>query len=123
MRADLFLTVASTREALEFYTEELALFELRMDYGMDTYLISYKLSSNLCLSLSMGEVQPRTTPLFALEVEDCLAEFHRIKKIKFTKGGLENTNKSSQQIFEYPLGKSFLMQDPSGNRFLILEGY
>jgi hypothetical protein len=123
MRVDLFLTVASPKEALHFYVEELALFELRLDYGMDTYLISYKANPTVCLSIGVGEEQVRNKPTFALEVKDCLAEYQRISKIDFTKGGILKNNGNDKQIFEYPLGKSFLMQDPFGNRFLIIEGY
>lgn len=123
MRVDLFLPVTSTEEALRFYVDELALFELRLDYGMDTYLIAYKRNPSLCLNLHAGELHKPNSPLFALEVENCIAEFQRMREVAFTKGGFVNTDRASQRVFEYPLGKSFLMHDPFGNRFLIIEGY
>lgn len=121
MAASLFIPVTSIKEALHFYTSELALFEVRIDYGMDDYLISYKHDSSFGLNLSIGEPIAKSGPLYELEVADCVAEFERIAGIAFSKGGLVNANRSSKNIFEYPLGKNFLMQDPFGYKFLVSE--
>jgi hypothetical protein len=121
MQANLFIPVTSIEEALHFYISELALFDIKADYGMDTYLVSYNYNPSFGLNLTVGSPISKSGPLYELVVADCVTEFKRIANIAFSKGGLVNANRDSKNIFEYPLGKNFLMEDPSGHKFLISE--
>jgi hypothetical protein len=121
MKTNLFIPAISIEDALRFYTEELALFKIEIDYGMDNYLISYVHNTSFGLNLAIGSPIIKSGPLYELEVTDCIPEFERIARTVFLKGGLVSSNRSSKNIFECPLGKNFLMQDPFGHKFLISE--
>lgn len=64
-------------------------------------------------------------PAFSFEAEDCSKEFERIKNIHFLSGGrlYKKEGESEPTIFEYPLGKNFLLIDPFGNKFLMFEDF
>jgi hypothetical protein len=121
MKTTLFIPVTSADEALRFYIEKLALFEINIDYGMDNYLISYKHNNSFGLNIVLGSPIIHLGPLYELEVANCIPEFERIAGTVFEKGGLVNPNRNSKNIFEYPLGRNFLMEDPFGHKFLISE--
>ena len=121
MNTNLFIPAISIEDALRFYTEELALFKIQIDYGMDNYLVSYIHNTSFGLNLAVGSPIIKSGPLYELEVTNCISELERIAGTAFSKGGLVTSNISSKNIFEYPLGKNFLMQDPFGHKFLISE--
>lgn len=68
---------------------------------------------------------PATTmPMFSLIVASCDRQFARLRSVNFASGDrLVPGEDGVLEVFEYPGGKNFIMQDPSGNRFLIAEDY
>lgn len=112
------LVVCSTRDAERYYCDELGLFDFHFDYGMGTVSLVYKENPSFFLVLSTGAGARSGGYLFGLETEDCDAIFERLRSVNFETGG----RLVSDEVFEYPLGKNILLEDPSGNRFLIFEG-
>lgn len=111
------LVVGSTRDAERYYCDELGLFDFYRDYGMGTVSLVYRYNPSFFLVLSTGAGARSDGYLFGLETKDCESIFSRLKNTKFETGG----RLLSSEVFEYPLGKNILLEDPSGNRFLIFE--
>lgn len=88
MKTNLFIPAISIGDALRFYTEELALFKIQIDYGMDNYLVSYVHNTSFGLNLAIGSPITKSGPLYELEVTDCIPEFERIAETVFVKGGV-----------------------------------
>ncbi|MFD4198811.1 VOC family protein, partial [Amycolatopsis thermoflava] len=71
------------------------------------------------LGLMLREVDAASGdhPIFSLSVANASAEFERLKALKFEEGvGLVGS-----ELMEWPLGRTFTVNDPSGNRFTIDE--
>lgn len=118
-RVEIRLSVSSINEATKFYCEELALFDFYYDYGMGTVSLSFTENSKFRLILTEGKAQKLESPIFSLETKDCISIFEKLKNTDFkTQGKL-----ISENVFEYPLGKNILLQDPSMNQFLIFEDF
>jgi predicted enzyme related to lactoylglutathione lyase len=77
----------------------------------------FERNPNVFLILSAGSPPGSEDYAFALEVEDCGGLFDQLRAKPFVTGG----RILSEEVFEYPLGKNFLLRDPSGNRFLIFR--
>jgi hypothetical protein len=123
MRFDIYLTVESSRLAIKFYVEELGLFEVCADYGMNGYLLCAKKNPHLCLQIMESE-EKRTSisPRLGISVPSCDLEFHRLQKLGFTTGAhLVPDENGNLEVFEWPGGKNILVEDPSGNRFILFE--
>lgn len=118
MRLDIFIIVNSTKEAIQFYVDELNLFELKHDYGMGDVVIQSKLNPDFCLSISEAEAQISKTPLFGIEVVDCKELHAELLKIKFKNGGLVIDKNTEDTIMDSPLGQNIMLKDPSGNTFV-----
>jgi len=124
MRFEIFLTVESAKNAIQFYVVELKLFRVRIEYGMETFLLCSVDNKVACLSIREGNVAPNIYPLFAIGVKDCDEEFARVNKIKFSNGARIVPDRNGLlQVRDFPTGKSFSMEDPSGNRFILSEDY
>jgi len=123
LRTDIFITVTSTQEALNFYIDELAMFELKHDYGMGDVLINHVNNPDFCLSLTEGEELPNRTetPQYAIKVENCHELYEKIKSISFVKGGLVKDDNFNSFFMEAPTGQSFTLSDPSGNYFTLFS--
>lgn len=119
LKVEIRLKVDSIRDSEIFYCNELGLFQFEKDFGMGT--ISLTLKENPCfrILLSTGLFQFSEEYLFGIETENCNNQFNRLKKVEFNTGG----KLINDDIFEYPLGKSFALIDPSRHRFLIFEEY
>ena len=63
------LKVADLRAALQFYCEELALFDVRQDYGMNTVSVAYKANPSILLLLSEGTPAGNQAE-FSIEVDE-----------------------------------------------------
>lgn len=119
VKVEIHLKVDSTRETEMFYCDELGLFEFDNDYGMGTISLILKENPFIRLLLSTGVSKTSEDYLFGIETKDCENLFKKLKHTQFkTEGKL-----ISDEVFEYPLGKSFEIKDPSRNRFLIFEDY
>jgi hypothetical protein len=125
MRAAVNMSVKSMAETLNFYVGELSLFDVKRDYGMGTVLISYKKNDGFGLMLT--EISDFSEPpkfFLELEVENCDTEFERVKKsLAKSKGYIYAEEGEMPGVFEYPVGKNFLVVDPFGNKILIFEDY
>ncbi len=116
---EILLNVNSVEEAKQFYCNELNLFSFYYDYGMQTISLLFVKNPTIRLTLSEGVLFNIDTPIFSLEVENCDEIFKVLQGIQYNTDGKLISN----SVFEYPLGKNILIQDPSGNKFLIVENY
>ena len=81
-------------------------------------------SDALELELTTYNRKPSEEPIFTLIVKNCDHEFARLRATNFASGGRILPNEAGAlELFEYPAGKNFSMEDPAGNRFLIHEDY
>ena len=113
------LKTSSIRDAEIFYCKELDLFEFYQDYGMETISLIAKDNSSFSLLLTTGTATDTGEYLFELEVNNCTVMFDKLKRKEF-----ETTGRLlSAAVFEYPLGKSIALTDPSNNKFILFEDY
>lgn len=113
------LKTSSIRDAEIFYCKELDLFEFYQDYGMETISLIAKDNSSFSLLLTTGTATDTGEYLFELEVNNCTVMFDKLKRKEF-----ETTGRLlSAAVFEYPLGKSIALTDPSNNKFILFEEY
>lgn len=111
------LKVTSVEQAQKFYCEDLGLFDVHYDYGMDTVALIFKRNPTAFLILSPGKAVESQDYAFALEAKDCRDLFRQLNNKPFvTQGRL-----LSDKLFEYPLGENFMVQDPAGNKILIFD--
>lgn len=106
---------------MEFYVNELALFEVAEDFGWGNVFLRYIRSEDfyLMLSLELG-VREGDASIFSVGVGNCFGEYNRIKGVNF-KSGAEIL--SNPGFVEWPLGKFLKMRDPAGNVFDLSEWY
>lgn len=124
MRIDVFLRAESAAETIRFYVQELGLFEVAADYGMDAWLLRAIANPAICLQITPWHPPARETPVFALTVPSCDAEFQRLRGVQFASGGgLVPDKNGLLEVFEWPGGKNFMLEDPSKNRFLLCEDH
>ncbi|WP_143136922.1 hypothetical protein [Burkholderia ubonensis] len=116
-----FVPSKSTEESVEFYVNELALFEVAEDLGRGNVFLRYIRSEDFYLMLSLElDVREGGEPIFSVGVEDCFGEHNRLKGVDF-KSGAEIL--SNPGFVEWPLGKFLKMRDPAGNVFDLSEWY
>ncbi|WP_157656073.1 VOC family protein [Burkholderia ubonensis] len=117
----IFVPSKSTEESVEFYVNELALFEVAEDLGRGNVFLRYIRSEDFYLMLSLElDVREGDAPIFSVGVDDCFGEYNRLKGINF-KSGAEIL--SNPGFVEWPLGKFLKMRDPAGNVFDLSEWY
>ncbi|WP_157654397.1 VOC family protein [Burkholderia ubonensis] len=116
-----FVPSKSTEESVEFYVNELALFEVAENLGRGNVFLRYIRSEDfyLMLSLELG-VREGDAPIFSVGVDDCFGEYYRLKGFDF-KSGAEIL--SNPGFVEWPLGKFLKIRDPAGNVFDLSEWY
>ncbi|WP_415493116.1 VOC family protein [Burkholderia ubonensis] len=116
-----FVPSKSTEESVEFYVNELALFEVGEDLGRGNVFLRYARSEDFYLMLSLElSVREGDAPIFSVGIGDCLGEYNRLKSVNF-KNGAEIL--SNPGFVEWPLGKFVKMRDPAGNVFDLSEWY
>lgn len=124
MRIDVFLRAESAADTIRFYVQELGMFEVDADYGMQSYLLRAIASPAICLQLAPWHPAPRETPAFALTVPSCDAQWRRLRTVRFAGGGgLVPDKNGVAEVFEWPGGKNFMLEDPGKNRFLLCEDH
>jgi predicted enzyme related to lactoylglutathione lyase len=122
MRAKVFLKVGSSPLAIKFYVEELGMFEIAADYGMNDFLLLAIENPGFGLRISERAEKTTGSPIFGMSVDSCDAEFRRLQQAGFKTGGrLVPDRHGNLAVFEWPGGKNFLVEDPSGNQFLLFE--
>ncbi|NHZ61244.1 VOC family protein [Massilia genomosp. 1] len=122
MRIDVLLRAEAPADTIRFYVEELGMFRLDADYGMDCCLLRAIANPAICLQITPWHPAPRETPVFALTVPSCDAQFRRLRSVRFAAGGgLVPDKNGVLDVFEWPGGKSFVLEDPGKNRFLLCE--
>ena len=121
MRIDIFLNVTSINATVDFYVNELRLFEKVYDYGSDNLLLRYKYNKSFFLSTVISKELNKNKTLFALIVKDCKKEYSRIKKIQFSKAKGITPVHGDIEFLESPIGKQFYISDPDNNEFIIFQ--
>ncbi|MFD2921478.1 VOC family protein [Terrimonas rubra] len=117
MKAILRLKTNSIKDSELFYCKDLELFDFYQDYGMGSIALMAKNNPGFMLLLTTGTVPFTEEYLFELQTDNCDALFDTLKGKAFTTPG----RLLSTTVFEYPLGKSIALEDPSGNKFLLFE--
>lgn len=123
-RADIHIQSKNIGHSLRFYIEELNLFYSRQDYGMGQVLLGSLDLEGFCILLKESrDVQPFHGPTtIALGVNNCRAIFDKYLVTQFTSGGgFATSDNKRPSILEYPLGLTFSMHDPSGNRIVLTQ--
>ena len=124
MKMTLMLRTESPVNSRQFYEIELGMFKLQGE--MWDWAFSMSAIDNEAFSLEFTTYHRATSevPIFRLTVKNCDREFARLRATTFTSGGRIVPNKRGVlEVFEYPAGKNFQMEDPAGNRFIIHEDY
>jgi catechol 2,3-dioxygenase-like lactoylglutathione lyase family enzyme len=124
MRIDVLLRAESPADTIRFYVQELGMFQVDADYGMDAWLLRAIANPAICIQITPWHPVPRATPAFALTVPSCDLEFRRLRAQRFAGGGgLVPDEHGVLDVFEWPGGKNFMLEDPGGNRFLLCEDH
>ncbi len=124
MRIDVLLRAESAAATIRFYVEELGMFQVDADYGMESYLLRASANPAICLQIATWHPPARESPVFALTVPSCAIEFQRLRAMRFAGGGgLVPDKNGVLAVFEWPGGKSFMLEDPARNRFLLCEDH
>ncbi|NHZ82525.1 hypothetical protein F2P44_25065 [Massilia sp. CCM 8695] len=122
MRTDIFLKVASAALAIRFYVDELGMFEIAADYGMNDFLLRAIGNPDVCLQISERGGKTSGSPIFGMSVDNCDTAFQRLKQTVFSSGArLVPDGDGKLAVFEWPGGKSFLLEDPAQNQFMLFE--
>lgn len=124
MKMILLLKADPVAVSRQFYEDELRMFKLKGDMWDSACTMVANDSDDLELELTTYNRQPSEEPAFTLTVANCDKEFARLRATTFSSGGRIVPNERGElEVFEYPAGKSFMLEDPAGNRFLIHEDY
>ncbi|UOD32806.1 VOC family protein [Massilia violaceinigra] len=121
MRIDVLLRAESAADTIRFYVEELGMFRVDADYGMESYLLRAIANPAICLQIAPWHPPARESPVFALTVPSCDSQFQRLRAMRFAGGRLVPDKNGVLEVFEWPGGKSFMLEDPAKNRFLLCE--
>jgi hypothetical protein len=124
MKMIVLLKADSPAASRRFYEDELGMFTLQgamWDSGCTMQAIHVE---SFGIELTTYNRRPSEEPAFTLIVEDCKKEFARLSAMHFASGARVVPNEAGAlEIFEYPAGQNFMMEDPSGNRFVIHEDF
>ena len=123
MRLDFYLGCKDLMESIFFYAEELGYFYLSQDFGGGSVLLRCRQHRNFALILSEDVgVVPHGAPVFGVSVDNCKAEFARLRGTSFRgiNAGIDGEG-AEGKLFEYPLGCNFVIRDPTGHSVLVSE--
>lgn len=124
MRADIFLNSASCEKSIQFYVDELGLFDLINNFGTGFCTLRSKALPNLNLILGDGYSGPGPWPVLGLSVDSCYDELNRLRNVRFESGGELVPNAAGQlKVFEYPGGRNILLRDPDKHQLLLFEDF
>lgn len=126
MKLHLNLKADSVEASRQFYVGELGMFEMKGTIWLETCALRGIYDDAVGIDLaSFHQSLPQSgVPLFTLVVDNCACEFARLKATTFASGGrILPDQHGNMEVFEYPGGMNFQMEDPSGNRFVIHEQY
>lgn len=120
---EMFLKVRSKERAIAFYVGEAGLFEEAADFGAGYVSLKCTCADHVYLSIIESDsVSPTENPLFSIGVKNCNREIARLSSVEFKSGGSAYLDSSGRiAVLEYPLGKNFMLIDPDGHRFLLME--
>lgn len=114
----------SIEQSRQFYEDELAMFKHVGAVWESACALRPRGSNAFELNLGTYYNPPGDQAMFFLVVANCDREFARLRAVHFASGGRIVPDKDGRvDVFEYPGGKNFLMEDPAGNRFVIHEDY
>jgi predicted enzyme related to lactoylglutathione lyase len=113
MRFDIYIGQQSAADAVRFYVDELGLFELAEDYGMNDFLLRAK--GNSSIGIHVGE-RGEHAAVFGFRVANCRQLYERLQHTVFASGA-----RIASPLTEGPGLKSMVLSDPSGNRVVVFE--
>ena len=124
MKLSLMLRADSPSASRQFYEDELGMFRLKGEMWDSACQMVAVSNDDIELELTDYNREASDSPVFTLMVDDCDREFARLRATGFASGARIVPNDNGVvAVFEYPAGKNFMMEDPSGNRFMIHEDY
>lgn len=124
MLVRLYLHSSSLEKSIKFYVEELALFKISENYGTGYCLLESTILSGFGIYLADSCSPTGGQNLFSLDVDDCDAQFRRLRAASFSSGARISPDEHGNiGVLEYPGGKVFQMEDPDKNAFTIYEHY
>lgn len=125
MEAKIYLRASSLSASIQFYIAELQLFEID-EVAEDELYASMRPIGNkeVVIELSAQYGPPSQQSLFTIGIDCCDTELERLSSTAFASGGRVVPDKHGNlAAFEWPGGKSFMVEDPAGNRFVLEEDY
>lgn len=123
MRIDLHLRADSAEFSRQFYVQEVGLFTAS----------SISFHGKSCMIFPLGYKKfriyldayfraPPTTPIFSIEVDDWKKNYARLLHMTFKSGGRFFPCKDGELASSQGRQKkTFMLEDPSGNRFLVSD--
>ncbi len=114
----LVLYTHSIEESLQFYINETNLFMFDMDFGINQVRIKSNFKDDLYILLSEASSEKSTNTL-EIYTKNIEKEFERMQKINFKSNAKIISDNGN--LFEYPIGKSFVIADPFGNQIIFIE--
>ena len=124
MRISLYLYSTSIENSIRFYVDELSMFSVVEDFGTGYCLLRATDCHAFHIYVTDWVARPSDQFTFSLDVRDCDAVFRRLRDVDYASGARIIPDATGNvEVFEYPGGKNFEMEDPDGNRFLIYEHY
>jgi hypothetical protein len=125
MIVQLYLKVIDIDKARDFYINELGIFKFITETtSKGDFLMRSITNKEFDIHVEIGNPY-QSDLLFGIEVESCLNELNRLKQVNFKSGGLiyKKEKESEPSVFEFPLGKSLMLIDPSGNKSILYEDF
>lgn len=114
----LVLYTYSIKKSLQFYINETNLFIFDMDLGMNQVRIKSNFNESLYILISevRNKKSINTLEIYTKNIEK---EFEKMQKINFKSDAKIISDNGN--LFEYPIGKSFTIEDPFGNQIILIE--
>ena len=116
MRISLYLYSTSIENSIRFYVDELSMFSVVEDLGTGYCLLRATDSPDFHIYLTDWVARPSDQFTFSLDVSDCDAVFRRLHEVDYaSRARIIPDATGNVEVFEYPGGKNFEMEDPDGN--------
>ena len=117
-RMTLMLRTESPVDSRQFYENELGMFKLQGEMWDWAFSMTAIDNEEFSLEFTTYHRAASEVPIFRLTVKNCELEFARLRATIFSSGGRLVPNKHGVlEMFEYPAGKNFQMEDPSWEPF------
>ena len=109
------------KKTLQFYIEELNLFQFGNDFGNGQCSIFAEGNPRFTLFISAQEFYESSQHIiFSINVDNIEALHKKYRGMKFNSGG---ELISKDRVFEYPAGRNITLKDPANNLFIIQQNF